>query len=150
MDVARIRRRTGLTQVSLARLVGVHPITVSKWERGLLAPNAHQRAILRAVGADQGGRTVTDVAAELAGLLNRAYIEVTEVEGMKLSASNALRGKIVELDEGPVSTRVVVQIAPRVKVTSVITSASARRLKLAVGKSVTAIVKATDVILGAK
>lgn len=150
MQVATIRRRAGLTQVRLARLLGVHPITVSKWERGLLAPNAHQRSILRALGADAGGRTVADVAAELSGLLNRAYIEITEVQGMKLSASNSLQGKVVELDEGPVSTRVVVRIAPRVKITSVITTASARRLKLAVGRSVTAIIKASDVILGSR
>jgi molybdopterin-binding protein len=125
-------------------------MTVSKWERGLLAPTAHQRTLLRALGADAGGRSVQDVASELAGLLASAYIEVSEVEEMKLSASNTLRGKVVELDVGPVSTRVVVQIAPRVKVTSVITTASARRLGLKEGKPVTAVVKATDVILGTR
>lgn len=150
MDVARVRRRAGLTQVRLARLLGVHSMTVSKWERGLLLPTAHQRTLLAALGADARGRSVQDVASELAGLLASAYIEVSEVEEMKLSASNTLRGKVVELDTGPVSTRVVVQIAPRVRVTSVITTASARRLGLQPGKAVTAVVKATDVILGTR
>jgi molybdate transport system regulatory protein len=69
---------------------------------------------------------------------------------MQLSASNQLRGRIVELDIGPVSSRVVIEIAPRVRVTSVITSASVQRLKLREGKSVVAIIKATDVILGSR
>ena len=155
MNVARARRRAGLTQTRLARLLGVHPITVSKWERGVLRPNARQMAILRALGrpARAGAAPhaqVADVAEELAGLLNQAFIEVTEVEGMQLSASNQLRGKIVELEVGPVSSRVVIQIAPRVKVTSVITSASVRRLRLREGKAVVAIIKATDVILGSR
>ncbi len=183
MNIGRIRRHAGLTQVRLARLLGVHPITVSKWERGLLAPNAHQSALLRALdsGTSADGtppgtadgtaagtaagtapgtargtafgtapRTsaVLDLAEELAGHLNRAFIEATEIDGMQLSASNLLKGKIVQLDEGPVSTRVVLQVAPRVRLTSTITTASARRLKLRVGARVTAIVKASDVILG--
>jgi len=158
VDVARARRRAGLTQARLARLLGVHPITVSKWERGLLAPNVRQAAILSALGrpAPAGtpprtqGPRVADVAEELAGLLNQAFIEVTEVEGMRLSASNQVRGKIVELDVGPVSSRVVIRIAPRVQITSVITSASVRRLGLREGKTVVAIIKATDVILGSR
>ncbi|HZM00300.1 MAG TPA: TOBE domain-containing protein [Planctomycetota bacterium] len=153
MDVVRARRRAGLTQTRLARLLGVHPITVSKWERGLLAPNVRQTAILAALGRPGRGGTapgprVADVAEELAGLLNQAFIEVTEVEGMQLSASNQVKGRIVELEVGPVSSRVVIQIAPRVKLTSVITSASVRRLGLREGKTVVAIIKATDVILG--
>jgi molybdopterin-binding protein len=154
LDVARARRRAGLTQTRLARLLGVHPITVSKWERGVLRPNARQAAILRALGRSvregpgPAGAAVADVAEELAGLLNQAFIEVTEVEGMQLSASNQVRGKIVVLEIGPVSSRVVIQIAPRVKITSVITSASVQRLRLREGQTVVAIIKATDVILG--
>ena len=155
MDVVTIRRRAGLTQTRLARLLGVHPITVSKWERGLLAPGARQLALLRALGRGGAGspaaaRHVGDVAEELAGLLNQAFIEVTEVQRMQLSASNQLRGRIVELDAGPVSSRVVIEIAPRVRVTSVITSASVQRLKLRVGRPVVAIIKATDVIIGSR
>jgi len=155
VDVARARRRAGLTQTRLARLLGVHPITVSKWERGVLRPNARQAAILRALGRSAragtgpAGAALADVAEELAGLLNQAFIEVTEVHGMQLSASNQVKGKIVALEIGPVSSRVVIQIAPRVCITSVITSASVQRLRLREGQSVVAIIKATDVILGA-
>jgi DNA-binding transcriptional regulator YiaG len=33
-DVVRIRRKLEVTQAGLAELLGVHPMTVSRWERG--------------------------------------------------------------------------------------------------------------------
>ena len=147
--LALLRSRLGLTQPRLARLAGVHPMTVSKWERGVLRPNPPQRAILRALEAAAGGRPVASPEAEeLAAWLNQAYIDVSEVKGMKLSASNQFRGKIVGLTLGPVSAKIVLEIAPRVRITSVITSDSARRLGLKVGKRAVAIIKATEVIVG--
>jgi molybdopterin-binding protein len=149
MDVAALRRRARLTQAALAELVGVHTMTVSKWERGVLRPSAHQAGLLRALAAPPGRGGGTHMAT-LARALNRAFIEAVEVENMKLSASNALQGKVIELDVGPVSSRVVLEIAPGVRVTSVITSASVKRLGLKTGKPATAIIKATDVILAVK
>jgi molybdopterin-binding protein len=151
MDVRALRRRTGLTQTGLAELVGVHPITVSKWERGVLAPNRHQLALLRALAAPPGRAPEKGShVVRLAQALNRAFIEVVEVENMKLSASNSLRGKVVELDIGTINSRVIIEIAPGVRVTSVITSASVKRLGLKVGRPATAIIKATDVIVGVR
>jgi molybdopterin-binding protein len=145
--LASLRLAAGLTQSRLAALVGVHPMTVSKWERGVLAPNAHQRAIL---GALAGGRRAAREAEELAGWLNRAYVDVSEVGRMKLSASNQFKGRVVRLDLGPISARVVIEIAPRLRIVSVITSDSARRLGLRVGRPAVAIVKATEVIVGVR
>jgi len=146
--IVSLRERLGLTQTRLARLAGVHPMTVSRWERGRLAPNAHQRSILAALEAAAGGETTGGVARELSGFLNQAFVDVSEVQGMKLSASNQLRGRIVELEEGPISARVAIEVAPRVRIVSLITTASSRRLRLRVGKPVVAIVKATEVIVG--
>lgn len=48
-DVASTRRACDLTQDDLAALLGVHPMTVSKWERGLSVPSDWQRAMLDAL-----------------------------------------------------------------------------------------------------
>ena len=48
MSVAALRQSLGLTQVELARIVGVHPLTISKWERGVLEPTPWQAALLGA------------------------------------------------------------------------------------------------------
>lgn len=149
MKIAAIRKKLGLTQRALARLVGVHEMTVSRWERGLLRPTAHQRSILRALEAGPAGtRAKAPEIEALAGFLNQALIDVSEIGGMRLSASNQLRGTIVELELGPISTRVVMEVAPGVRLVSVITTASATRLGLRHGMAVVAIIKATEVILG--
>jgi DNA-binding transcriptional regulator YiaG len=56
MDIARLRKALALTQARLAELTGVHPMTVSKWERGVLAPTPHALAILQALDAASGRR----------------------------------------------------------------------------------------------
>ena len=67
---------------------------------------------------------------------------------MKLSARNILKGKIVRISKGPLNTLVVLQIAPGINISSVVTSEAARELKLAKGKPAYAIIKAPSVILG--
>lgn len=47
-EITRTRTKLKLTQTQLASLLGVHVITVSKWERGVLRPTPHQQALLRA------------------------------------------------------------------------------------------------------
>lgn len=39
MTIKELRKSLGLTQVEFAHHIGVHPITVSRWERGLFSPN---------------------------------------------------------------------------------------------------------------
>lgn len=45
-EISNVRNRLGLSQSQLAELLGVHPLTVSKWERGVLRPSAHHEALL--------------------------------------------------------------------------------------------------------
>lgn len=47
-SVASARSAMDLTQVQFAHLMGVHPLTVSKWECGRAMPTAHQFALMRA------------------------------------------------------------------------------------------------------
>lgn len=67
---------------------------------------------------------------------------------MKLSARNALQGTVVALKEGVVMAEVTVDIGGGKHVVSSITLESSRSLGLEKGKKVTAIVKASNVLLG--
>ena len=66
---------------------------------------------------------------------------------MEISARNQLKGTIKQITRGSVNGEVLVDIGGQT-VTSSITLASIDRLALKVGDSVTAIVKATDVMIG--
>lgn len=44
--IVRLRRNLRWTQLQLASVLGVHPITVSKWERGVLETSAYQSDLL--------------------------------------------------------------------------------------------------------
>jgi transcriptional regulator with XRE-family HTH domain len=50
MTVKQCREGIGLGQIEFACVIGVHPITVSKWERGVSRPNPYQAALIRELG----------------------------------------------------------------------------------------------------
>jgi molybdopterin-binding protein len=67
---------------------------------------------------------------------------------MKLSARNVLKGKVIKITSGAVNSVVVVEIAPGVQLTSIVTGDAVKELKLAKGKAAYAIIKAPNVMLG--
>ncbi|GAA4216089.1 molybdopterin-binding protein [Sagittula marina] len=68
---------------------------------------------------------------------------------MKLSARNKLSGTVVGIDKGAVNATVQIDLGGAVIVTAMITNASVEELGLKVGKTAYAIVKASDVMVGA-
>ena len=67
---------------------------------------------------------------------------------MKLSARNQLTGTIVEITEGATNGIVKIEIAPEVVLSASITNESIKELGLQVGKPATAIIKASNVMVG--
>ncbi len=45
-EILDLRDTLGLSQAEFAQLFGVHPMTVSKWERGVLHPTSYQAALM--------------------------------------------------------------------------------------------------------
>lgn len=66
---------------------------------------------------------------------------------MKISARNVLKGRVTKLVEGAVNCEVTLEIAPGVEIVSIITKTSVASLGLAEGKSASAIIKASSVII---
>jgi len=68
---------------------------------------------------------------------------------MKLSARNIMKGTVRSIATGAVNSEVVIEIGDGVEITSIITNKSCESLGLRVGGQAYAVIKASDVILGA-
>jgi molybdopterin-binding protein len=67
---------------------------------------------------------------------------------VQVSARNVLSGTITRIIRGPVSTEVTLRIVRGVDIVSVITTQSAKRLRLKKGQRAHALIKADSVIVG--
>ena len=66
---------------------------------------------------------------------------------MKLSARNTLKGTVRNVILGPVSAEVVLRVAPGIEIVAVISTTSAKALKLKKGTKAYAVVKASSVMI---
>jgi len=124
---------------------------------------SEEREILEAY-CQQTQRSKTDVLRELirhleptdtplefpqpsANMPSRPDAAMPPSTPFQVSARNLLPGRITNLYRDGVNTEVTLEVAPRVTITSVITSASAQRLELKVGKVVYAMVKSSNVMI---
>jgi molybdopterin-binding protein len=67
---------------------------------------------------------------------------------MKLSARNQLKGKVIDVIKGQTTAHIRIGIAEGAIVTASITNEAVDELKLKAGDKVTAIIKASDVMVG--
>jgi molybdopterin-binding protein len=66
----------------------------------------------------------------------------------EISARNVLKGKVKKVTHGAVNSEIIVELPGGMELASIITKASAERLKLKEGKEVVAIIKATNIMIG--
>ncbi len=59
-QIRDLRVSLGLAQTEFGQLFGVHSMTVSRWERGELTPNAFQRALMTEFGKAAKRKNVAD------------------------------------------------------------------------------------------
>lgn len=76
-----------------------------------------------------------------------AIILVDNEPKLRFSTRNNLKGKIIKLQTGAVNTEVVLELKGTDSVVAIITNERAKNFDLAVGKSVSAIFKASSVIV---
>ena len=67
---------------------------------------------------------------------------------MKISARNQIKGKVVDVRRGQTTAHVRIEIGQGLFITSSITNEAVDELKLKAGDNVTAIIKASDVMVG--
>jgi molybdopterin-binding protein len=66
---------------------------------------------------------------------------------MKLSARNSLPGVVRSIEQGAVNAEVTIEIAPGLRVISIITLDAIKNLQLKVGSRAYAIIKASSVMI---
>lgn len=76
-EIHGLRENLGLNQTQFAGLMGVHPMTVSRWERGKVPPTPYQSAFLeefkKAARDEKVRRTVAAVLIA-AGIVAAVYL----------------------------------------------------------------------------
>lgn len=77
-----------------------------------------------------------------------SIILMTDIAGARLSARNQLAGTVSRITPGAVNTEVVVELGGGGTIAAIITHASAVALGLQIGGAVTAVFKASSVIVG--
>jgi len=88
---------------------------------------------------------------EACAIIKATYVVVgTNLEGAKLSTRNVMKGKIVKMVKGPVSTEVGVDIGAGNVITALISLGSTKNLKLKQGDEAYVLFKASSVIVGVK
>ena len=66
---------------------------------------------------------------------------------MKISARNVLGGKVKAVKHGSVNSEIIIQLPGGIEVVSIITKKSAQTMRLAKGKEVYAVIKASNVMV---
>jgi len=103
-----------------------------------------------------GGAKLTDLGRSLLSEYRQAEIYLDkilsnpsslEVKGLKLSARNQFKGKVVAVEKGVITAKVKVEVKMPVTVTAVITKEAVDELDIKVGDEVTAIVKSTEIMI---
>jgi len=86
---------------------------------------------------------------EAVALIKASWVILAaDLKGIKLSARNQLKGTVSEVKPGAVNTEVVVKLDGGEELVSIITCESAKKLGLVPGQPITALVKASHMIIG--
>ena len=82
-------------------------------------------------------------------LFKASSVIVSKDDSIKLSATNQIKGVVSEIKDGAVNAEVIIDVNGS-KISAIITRESVSSLALKAGDKVTAIIKATQIIVGVK
>jgi molybdate transport system regulatory protein len=118
--------------------------------------NVGEPVIIKRRGGKDQGTILTEKAINLIdeyityqNILAQTIYDKTfwEVIGLKISARNQMKGKVLDIEKGDLVSKVKIQIEPAT-ITAVITTEAVESLDIKKNDNVMAIVKATEVMIG--
>jgi molybdopterin-binding protein len=89
----------------------------------------------------------TDISRPSRQVSLESFVHHLDYHAMKVSARNALKGKVTRVEAGAVNTEVTLEVASGVEITAIITKTSAEQLGLVAGKDAYAVIKSSDVMI---
>lgn len=93
---------------------------------------------------------LTEGSEVIALIKASSIVLATDTEGLVFSARNQIQGKVSSVNKGAVNAEVNIDAGNGIQLSVIVTNASADNLGLSAGSAVTAIVKASSVIVAAK
>ena len=114
--------------------------------------------VIKLTGGTELTAVITSASTETLGLTEGkeaiALVKATwvilaaDLEGIKLSARNALKGTVSEVKHGAVNSEIIVTLEGGEELVAIVTCGSEKKLARAPGKEVTALIKASHIIVG--
>lgn len=152
-----ISERNSLTEAAKAAGISYR----NAWDRiNALESNLGEQIVEKKVGGREGGGArLTESGLALLKQFRRVrkYLfdaledrEFWEHISYKLSARNRIKGRVVEVQRGTITSELKIRTLPPSTITSIISNEAVQELGLKVGDEVEAVVKATDVIVAKK
>ena len=108
---------------------------------------AHGVEIVALVTRESVAALRLEVGKPVIALIKSSFVVLAKGEGLVTSARNQITGVVASREDGVVSSEITLGIAEGKTLTATITRESAEIMGLAVGKKVTALIKAPHVIL---
>ncbi len=85
---------------------------------------------------------------EVTAFFKSSTVLITTDLTLNISARNKFQGKIESIHQGEINSEVIIDIGNQDRIASVVTSNSINSLKLKEGENVSAIIKASDIMIG--
>jgi len=143
--IGRMSMKTSARNQFLGTLSALRPGTINDEIELTIASG---QKIIAIITRDSTLRLNLKIGSEVFALVKSSSILiVSNVQGSRFSARNCLTGTVSRLIPGAVNTEVIIDLPEGGSVASIITNESAKNLDLAVGKTASAIFKASSVIL---
>lgn len=89
-----------------------------------------------------------NIGDEVVAIIKSSNVLLSTEAKLKISARNRLSGEIEAINEGEISSEVVINVGSEEKIVTVITTNSIKNMNLKVGSKVDAIIKASDIMIG--
>lgn len=148
-DYLLLRRMTMKTSARNQFLGKVSKITHGSVNDEIELEVAGGHRIVAIITHDSAQELALQAGSEALALIKASsIIVVTGAETSRFSARNCLSGTVARIQPGAVNTEVVIELSGGGTVAAIVTNDSSKRLDLEVGKTASAIFKASSVIIG--